>query len=97
MYECQTCGQIVSGLNAARKHAKQGHKTQREAFQAGQLHTLTQKETTMNDIKSLVLIYRNENGDLFEQRATDLVSSGTLSDADTGDDLDLIGWRTDNA
>ena len=40
MYECQTCGQTVTGLNAARKHAKQGHKTQREAFQAGQLHTL---------------------------------------------------------
>ena len=44
MYECQTCGQIVAGLNAARKHAKQGHKTQREAFQAGELHTLTRKE-----------------------------------------------------
>ena len=41
MYECQTCGQTVNGLNAARKHAKQGHKTQREAFQAGQLHKLT--------------------------------------------------------
>ena len=33
------------GVNAARKHAKQGHKTQREAFQAGQLHKLTLKET----------------------------------------------------
>ena len=97
MYECQTCGQTVNGLNAARKHAKQGHKTQREAFQAGQLHTLTRKETTMNDIKSLVLIYQNENGDLFEQRATDLVSCGTLSDADTGEDLELIGWRANNA
>ena len=47
MYECQTCGQTVYGLNNARKHAKQGHRTQREAFQAGQLHTLilTRKET----------------------------------------------------
>ena len=47
----------------------------------------------MNDINSLVLIYQNENGDLFEQRAIDLVSSGTLSDADTGEDLELIGWK----
>ena len=47
LYECQSCGETVAGLNAARKHAKQGHKTQREAFQAGQLHTLilTVKET----------------------------------------------------
>lgn len=49
----------------------------------------------MNDIKSLVLIYQNENGDLFEQRATDLVSSGTLTDPETGEDLDLIGWVAD--
>ena len=49
-----------------------------------------------NDINTLVLIYRNENGELFEQRATDLVSSGTLTDADTGEDLELIGWRTNN-
>ena len=44
MYECQTCGETVTGLKAARKHAKQGHKTQREAFQAGQLHKLTQRD-----------------------------------------------------
>ena len=50
----------------------------------------------MNDINSLVLIYQNENGDLFEQRAIDLVSSGTLSDADTGEDLELIGWKESN-
>ena len=43
MYECQTCGETVMGVNAARKHAKQGHKTQREAFQAGQLHNLTMR------------------------------------------------------
>lgn len=54
-------------------------------------------ETKMNDINTLVLIYRNDDGELFEQRATDLVSSGTLSDADTGEDLELIGWRTNNA
>ena len=50
----------------------------------------------MNDIESLVLIYQNEDGELFEQRATDLVSSGTLCD-DNGD-LYLVGWKvTDNA
>ena len=50
----------------------------------------------MNDIKSLVLIYQNEDGELFEQQATDLVSSGTLCD-DNGD-LYLVGWTvTDNA
>ena len=47
----------------------------------------------MNDINSLVLVYQNENGDLFEQRAIDLVSSGTLCDSETGEDLELIGWK----
>ena len=46
----------------------------------------------MNDINSLVLIYQNENGDRFEQCASDLVYSGTLIDPETGDDLDLVGW-----
>lgn len=40
MYECQRCGVTVNGLAAARKHAKQGHRTQRDAFQAGELHNL---------------------------------------------------------
>ena len=39
-YECLTCGAAVYGVTAARKHAKQGRKTQREAFQGGQLHIL---------------------------------------------------------
>ena len=39
-YECLTCGKNVYGLTAARKHAKQGHKTQREAYEAGKLHIL---------------------------------------------------------
>jgi hypothetical protein len=41
VYRCETCGETVRGLSAARKHAKQGFKTQREAFAAGRLHTLT--------------------------------------------------------
>lgn len=40
MYECKTCGVLAAGIKAARKHAKQGHKTQREAFYAGELHAL---------------------------------------------------------
>lgn len=40
VYKCQTCGQTVQGYKAAQKHAKQGHKTQRDAFAAGQLHAL---------------------------------------------------------
>lgn len=57
-------------------------------------HQTLSKQT--NDIESLVLVYRNDDGELFEQRATDLVSSGTLCD-DNGD-LYLVGWKvTDNA
>ena len=52
----------------------------------------------MNDIESLVLVYQNENRELFEQRATDLVSSGTLCDSETGEDLELVDWKVvDNA
>lgn len=40
MYQCKTCPELVKGLAAARKHAKQGHKTQRDAFYAGHLHSL---------------------------------------------------------
>lgn len=40
MYRCSTCGETVANLAAARKHAKQGHKTQRDAFYAGELHAL---------------------------------------------------------
>ena len=50
----------------------------------------------MRDIESLVLIYHDENGNRFEQRATDLVSSGTLYDDETGEDLDLVGWEVRN-
>lgn len=40
-YVCERCGERVEGIKAARKHAKQGYRTQREAFNAGQLHALT--------------------------------------------------------
>lgn len=40
MYRCNTCQKVVPSLKAARKHALQGHRTQRDAFAAGKLHTL---------------------------------------------------------
>jgi hypothetical protein len=40
MYQCKTCPESVRGLKEARKHAKQGHRTQRDAFYAGELHAL---------------------------------------------------------
>ena len=40
MYWCKTCGEVVTGYSNALKHSKNGHKTQRAAFQAGERHTL---------------------------------------------------------
>lgn len=40
VYQCQTCPERVAGVTAARTHARQGHKSQRAAFEAGQLHSL---------------------------------------------------------
>jgi len=40
VYRCE-CGEEARGQAAARRHAKQGHKTQRDAYAAGELHTLT--------------------------------------------------------
>ena len=42
-YHCTTCGVDVPNLKAARKHATQGFKTQRAAFEARQLHSLELK------------------------------------------------------
>lgn len=40
------------------------------------------------------LVYKDENGELHTQPWGDLVSSGTLTDPETGDDMDIIGWFT---
>lgn len=45
MYRCNTCGETVVNLAAARKHAKQGYKTQRDSFNSGNLHTLELDES----------------------------------------------------
>lgn len=47
----------------------------------------------MNDIHKLILVYRDEDGGLHEQFAVDLPNCGTLIDPDSGDDMDLVGWR----
>lgn len=47
----------------------------------------------MNDIRKLVLIYRDEAGDFYEQPATDLVEVGTLINPETDEDMALVGWR----
>lgn len=44
IYDCQRCGEECVGIKAARKHAKQGHKTQRDAYMAGELHNLHLRE-----------------------------------------------------
>lgn len=47
----------------------------------------------MNDIRKLVLIYRDEAGNLHEQLAEDLPNCGTLINSETDEDMDLVGWR----
>ena len=46
----------------------------------------------MHDIDGLVLIYQDDKGELFEQYASEL--PGTLI-YDTGEDMELIGYRTE--
>ena len=40
----------------------------------------------------MFLIYRDETGEEHYQPWQDIVSSGTLIDPETGDDMELIGW-----
>lgn len=48
----------------------------------------------MHDIDGLVLIYQDDKGELFEQYASELPEIGMLID-DTGEDVELIGYRTE--
>lgn len=43
----------------------------------------------------MFLVYRDEEGILHTQHWSDLVEVGTLINPDTGDDMELIGWTTD--
>lgn len=50
----------------------------------------------MNKIANLILIYEDTNGTKYEQPAIDLTDIGTLIDPETGEDLELIGYRLTN-
>ena len=47
----------------------------------------------MNPLADIVLIYTAPDGEVFEQPLSDITTSGTLIDPETGDDLELTGWR----
>lgn len=44
------------------------------------------------DIDNLILIYQDEMGLLYEQPASDITTSGTLIDPETGEDMELVGY-----
>lgn len=44
-------------------------------------------------LDKLVLVYRDEDGKLYEQPAADLTEVGGLIDPETGEDLQLIGYK----
>ncbi len=60
------------------------------------LEQTTMEETMedFRDIDSLILVYQDENGKLFEQPANDLPYAGLLID-DNGEDMELIGYRAE--
>lgn len=43
-------------------------------------------------LDKLVLVYRDEDGNLYDQPAADLTEVGGLIDPETGEDLQLIGY-----
>lgn len=54
VYKCSTCSEMVAGVKAARKHAKQGFKTQREAFQNFRLHSLSAVEVAEDWVGKII-------------------------------------------
>lgn len=47
----------------------------------------------MNDPADIVLIYTDEDGGLHEQPLADVAEAGPLVNVETGDGLELSGWR----
>ena len=47
-----------------------------------------------HDVDSLILVYQDENGKLFEQPATDLSHVSVFID-DNGEEMELIGYRAE--
>lgn len=44
-------------------------------------------------LDKITLIYTSESGETYEQPLSDIPNAGTLIDPDTGEDLELTGWR----
>lgn len=47
-----------------------------------------------HDVDSLILVYQDENGKLFEQPANDLSHVSVIID-DNGEEMELIGYRAE--
>lgn len=45
------------------------------------------------DLGKILLVYRDEAGDLHEQPIGDINEAGTLIDPESGDDMELVGWK----
>lgn len=53
-----------------------------------------QEEHGVRPANEIELLYRSESGEIYTQPLTDITESGTLTDPDTGEDMELIGYRT---
>lgn len=47
----------------------------------------------MRELSEVILQYTAEDGAIHEQPLTDVATAGTLIDPETGDDMELTGWR----
>lgn len=45
------------------------------------------------DLDSMLIVYTDENGCLYDQPLSDLPDVGTLIDPDTGDDMEIVGYK----
>ena len=50
-------------------------------------------KTSRQTPEKVILIYTAEDGTEYEQPLADITSAGTLVDPESGDDLELTGWR----
>lgn len=57
------------------------------------LFNLPIKTPLNRDLDSMFIVYTDEKKRLYEQPLSDLPDSGTLIDPDTGDDMEIIGYK----
>lgn len=50
----------------------------------------------MRALAQIILMYTAPDGTVYEQPLTDITTAGTLIDPETGDDMELTGWRFSN-